>query len=216
MRGPWSRPSRAPLLFGLITLSACRYSTPVPPSPGGDPGRQDKNRIIDYAQKLPYRTRLGAAARQLLPEEKVIVQIEPQLASFKLSRGELDEGRVVARFHKARGGSVRRFGLGEADTVSYWLVYRKGDQYYGRFVSQSVDTTYRIEVTHHSEPDAGLEHNLPWAQAIAQFQYREEGFEEHEGRDKRRGDMTPMRDLAVAGGTTGWVTCSPYDCCRTQ
>jgi hypothetical protein len=210
------RPSRVPLLFSLLTLSGCGYTVPLPPSPGGDPGRQDKNRIIEYASRLPYRSRLGAASRQLLPEEQVVVQIEPQLASYRLSRGELDQGRVVARFHKARGGSVRRFGLGEADTVSYWLVYRKGDAYYGRFISQSVDTTYRIEVTHHTEPDKGLERNLPWAQAIAQFQYREEGFEEHEGQGKGGSGMTLMRAAASAGGTTGWVTCSPYDCCRTQ
>lgn len=216
MRRPWTRSSCVLLLPALLALSACVYAPPLPPSPGRDPGSQDRQRVIAYAEKLPYRTRLGAAARQLLPEEKVIVQIEPELASFRLGREQLDEGRVVARFHKARGGSVRRFGLGESDTVSYWLVYRKGDAYVGRFVSQSVDTTYRIEVSHHSEAESGLSRNQPWVQAIAQFQYREEGFMEHEGRGKGGDDPNRLINLAAGGGTIGWVTCSPYDCCRTQ
>ncbi len=216
MRRLRTRPSCVSLLPGLLALSACAYAPPLPPSPGRDPGAQNRQRVIEYAQNLPYRTRLGAAARQLLPEEQVVVQIEPELASYRLGRQELDEGRVVARFHKSRGGSVRRFGLGEADTVSYWLVYRKGDAYFGRFVSQSVDTTYRIEVSHHREAERGLSRNQPWVQAIAQFQYREDGYEEHEGHAKGASEGPQLLNIAAAGRTIGWVTCSPYDCCRTQ
>jgi hypothetical protein len=175
-------------------------------------------RVLEFARKLPYRTRLGAAAQQILTADNqapdangVVVRLEPELNSFLLTQKQLDDGSIVGRFRKLSGGAIRRFALGSEDRESFWIVYRQGERYVGRFISASMDTSYTIVFDHHLEPEEGLNQNLPWAQAIAQFEYLTTG----PGPDqKRRGDGA--LPLLVEGGGTAWVSCTANGCCRVN
>jgi hypothetical protein len=215
--------TRRVLICGGVALlgSACHPGPSGPPTPRlpGLPSLE-KSKLLAYARNVvPYRTRLGAAARQILAADtptagprEVIVKLDPELNSFRLTQRELDAGAVVARFHKESRGAIRRFALGESDAESFWVVFRKGNGYMGRFVSASMDTTYTIHVEVHKDPEEGLKDNLPWAQAIAQFEYLGSTL----GAEPRgRGDGVAL--FAVeAGGGTGWVSCMALGCCRTN
>jgi hypothetical protein len=126
-----------------------------------------------YAQNQQFWSRLGAADRALI-DDKVDVIIEPEANSYKLTRQELAAGRIVARFHKSGGGEVRRLGLTEKDTVSYWTVSQQNGVYIGRFVSESFDTSYAIDIDWHDSTAKAItasEPNLAWTQSIAQWRF---------------------------------------------
>lgn len=166
----------------------------------------DHKQLLTYGQGLQFWSRLGAADRQLI-DQKVFVTIEPEVGSYKLTQQELASGRIVAQFRKAPGGEVRRFGLLDADTLSYWGVSQQDGRYYGRFTSESFDTSYAIEIDwHDSTSKAGPsgEPNLPWGQSIGQWRF-----------DPITGGGTPYSLLEDTGGS-GWATCTPWGCCRTH
>jgi hypothetical protein len=180
-----------------------------------------KGDVIAQGLKEKYRTRLGAAARQILAADKgstsegvLVVQIEPDTGSYSLTREQLDAGTIVGRFKKYSAGSLRRFGLGAKDNESYWYVFRSGADYLGRFVSESMDTTYIIQVEEHMKAEAGLEEIIPWKQAIAQFEYLGPL-----GGDLRKGhgDAEPAA-LAImeGGGSSVWISCMALGCCKVQ
>lgn len=211
--------TRRVLMCGCVALlgSSCHSGGPAGPPTPRLPGlpKLEKSKVLSYAKTaVPYRTRLGAAARQILTgdeEHDVIIKLDPELNSYRLTQKELDEGAVVGRFHKESPGALRRFALAESDSESYWVVYRKGDDYMGRFVSNSMDTTYQIHVEVHKEAEGGLKDNLPWAQAIAQFEY----LGTTNVRSKGKGDGVELFSLEGGGGT-GWVSCMALGCCRTN
>ena len=202
------------VLTATLALSACAYPPATAPIPGGSPpATTDRGTLFGYGQALEFRTRLGAADVQYV-DESILAAIEPQVGSYKISRADLAEGRIVARFRKAASGSLRRFALLAGDTVSYWLVYQQGDDYYGRFISASFDTTYQIAVDWHTD-DASemLAHNLEWEQAIAQWRVAAPWIT---GGPARRGGVNSAVVPVVARGTVGWVTCTAYGCCKTD
>lgn len=212
---------RRAMEWGCIALLAagCHgpYGSPSPRLPGLP--RAEVPGVLKYGASLPYRTRLGASARQILAADtpavgprEVIVKLEPELNSWRLTEGQLAEGSVIARFHKESDGALRRFGLAESDTESFWIVYRKGDAYMGRFVSASMDTTYAIRFETHDSAEKGMKENLPWAQAIAQFEYLGTTVERN---SKQRGDGFPTFSIEGGGGTA-WVSCTILGCCRSQ
>jgi hypothetical protein len=206
----------------LVTLAGgggCSgYPPPTPALPGRTPADQaDRKLLLRYGQELEYRTRLGAADLQYV-DDGVLVAIEPQVGAAKISEAELEDGRIVARFHKGSGGSLPRFALTTEDTVSYWLVYRKNGQYYGRFFSAGSDTTYRITVDWHDGRPGGhegedemLRHNLGWKQAIAQWRI---GAPYIQGGPARKGGVNAVPVVAKLGAA--WVTCSAFGCCKTD
>jgi hypothetical protein len=208
------------LVLGSAALlgSGCHGGGPSGPPTPRLPGLPtlEKGKLLAYARStVPYRTRLGAAARQILTgdgESAVIVKLDPELNNYRLSQKELDEGAVVGRFHKESAGAIRRFALAESDAESYWVVYKKGNDYMGRFVSASMDTSYMIHVEVHKEAEAGFKDNLPWAQAIAQFEYLGTGSAVT---PRGKGDGLALFSLAEGGGT-GWVSCMALGCCRTN
>lgn len=197
--------------------SACHGGGPSGPPTPRLPGLPtlEKGKLLTYASTtVPYRTRLGAAARQILTgdsDEDVIIKLDPELNNYRLTEKELDAGAVVGQFHKESRGAIRRFALAESDTESYWVVYKKGDDYLGRFVSASMDTTYKIHVEVHKEAEAKFKDNLPWAQAIAQFEY----LGTTSIRRKGQGDTREVLSLEGGGGTA-WVSCMPLGCCRVN
>jgi hypothetical protein len=165
----------------------------------------DQQQLLAYAQNQQFWTRLGAADRAII-DDNVDVIIEPEANNFKLTRQELSAGRIVARFIKTSGGEVRRLGLLDKDTVSYWTVSQQGNDYVGRFVSASFDTSYAIAIDWHDSTSKGLvpsEPNLPWTMSIAQWRF-----------DIPAGGGTPFALVADKG--TGWATCTAWGCCRTH
>jgi hypothetical protein len=166
---------------------------------------------------MEYRSRLGAADLQYI-DDGVLTAIEPQVGASKISEQELKDGRIVARFHKETGGSLPRYGLTSKDTVSYWLVYERDGQFYGRFFSDFADTTYRISVDWHDGRPGGhdgedekLRENLGWQQAIAQWRIAAPYIQ---GGPVRKGGVNAVPVLAQAG--SAWVTCSQFGCCKTD
>lgn len=165
----------------------------------------DQKQLLSYAQNQQFWSRLGAADRAVI-DGKVDVVIEPESNAYKLTRQELAAGRIVAKFHKLGGGEVRRLGLTEKDTVSYWTVSQQNGEYIGRFVSESFDTNYAIEIEWHdstAKAPMASEPNLAWTQSIAQWRF-----------DVLPGGGTPYPLLADQG--TGWATCTAWGCCRTH
>jgi hypothetical protein len=198
-----NRVARGVAALGL--LSAC--SSQPTSTAGGQASAApvDQRQLLTYAQSQKFWIRLGAADRALI-DDKVNVIIEPEANSYKLTREELDAGRIVARFHKDAGGEVRRLGLTEKDTVSYWTVSQQNGEYIGRFVSESFDTSYAIQIDWHDSTAKALiasEPNLPWTQAIAQWRF-----------NVPAAGGTPFPLLAESG--TGWATCTAWGCCRTN
>lgn len=205
--------------FGLVLgCGPTRQSRPSP-SPQVQPPAKDD--IIKRGSKQKFRTRLGAAAQQILAPDKgstsepvVVVQINPDTGSYSLTQEQLDAGAVIGRFEKRSSGALRRFGLGLKDTESYWYVFRDKDgAYKGRFVSQSMDTTYTIVVEIHTEPEEGFGEVIPWKQSVAQFAYLGPL-----GGDLRkpRGDAMPLGLAEEGGGGTVWMSCTPLGCCKVQ
>ena len=198
-----NRVARVVVAIGLMSACTCQPSA----TPGGRlaAAPADQQQLLTYAQNQQFWGRLGAADRALI-DEKVNIIIEPEANGYKLTRQELAAGRIVARFHKSPGGEVRRLGLTEKDTVSYWTVSQQNGAYIGRFVSESFDTSYAIEIEWHDSTAKALtasEPNLPWTQSIAQWRF-----------DVPAGGGTPFPLLAESG--TGWATCTAWGCCRTH
>ena len=198
-----NRVARVVVAIGL--MSAC--SNQPTATSGGQvaPAPADQRQLLTYAQSQQFWSRLGAADRALI-DDKVDVIIEPEANSYKLTRQELAAGRIVARFLKSGGGEVRRLGLTEKDTVSFWTVSQQNGVYIGRFVSESFDTSYAIDIDWHdstAKAATAMEPNLAWTQSIAQWRF-----------DVLPGGGTPFALLADKG--TGWATCTAWGCCRTH
>lgn len=193
-----------PVVAVLGLLSAC--SQPTATSRGQVAAAPaDQRQLLSYAQNQQFWSRLGAADRALI-DDSVDIIIEPEANSYKLTRQELAAGRIVAKFHKSGAGEVRRLGLTEKDTVSYWTVSQQNGVYVGRFVSESFDTSYAIEIDWHDSTAKAItasEPNLAWTQSIAQWRF-----------DVLPGGGTPFPLLADKG--TGWATCTAWGCCRTH
>jgi len=205
---------------GLALAFGCGRTQPGRPSPDQMQAAGNRAEILQRAIGGKYRSRLGAAARQILAadpgstkEAVVVVQLEPDSGSYRLSPRELDAGAVVGRFRKHSPGALRRFGLSVKDTLSYWYVSRDPEgQYLGRFVSDNMDTTYVITVEMHDQAEEGMEQVLPWRQAIAQFEYLGPlGAEKLKG----KGDAGWL-PAAEGGGGSAWVTCTLQGCCKVQ
>ncbi len=218
LRGHRSLYPNAVLLAGLLGAGGCGYPPPTPPLPDrARAATADRQTLLRYGGALEFRSRLGAADVQYL-DDGVLAGIEPQVGAYKISEEALAEGRIVARFRKGSGGSLPRFALLTQDTVSYWLVYRKDGEYYGRFISESSDTTYRISVDWHDGRPGGhlgedeqLSHNLSWKQSIAQWRLAAPYIQSGPAR-KGGQNSVPV----VAGSHTGWVTCTLFGCCKTD
>lgn len=204
---------------GFALALGCGSTPPGHPTPTHYGNPPSKEEISKRGQDQKFRTRLGAAARQILAADKgstsepvVVVQIDPDTGSYNLTAEQLDAGAVVGRFRKYSSGSLRRFGLGVKDTESYWYVYRDTEGYKGRFVSETMDTTYKIEVETHNDPkEEGLGEVIPWKQSIAQFEYLGPL-----GGDlrKSRGDGMASALVMEGGGGTVWMSCMPLGCCK--
>ncbi len=203
MRPVWAN-RVARIVAALGVISACS-NQPTATSGGRAAAPADQQQLLAYAQNQQFWTRLGAADRAII-DDSVDVIIEPEASNFKLTRQELAAGRIVARFIKTGGGEVRRLGLLDKDTVSYWTVSQQGNDYVGRFVSASFDTSYAITIDWHDSTSKGLapsEPNLPWTMSIAQWRF-----------DPETGGGTPFPLVASKG--TGWATCTAWGCCRTH
>lgn len=207
---------------GLTLFLGCGGSHPghPGPKPGGPP---TKDEVIKLGDSRDYRTRLGASARQILAPDQgstgralIVIQIDPDTASYALTPDQIAAGAVIGRFSKMSAGAIRRFGLGVKDTASYWYVFKdtKG-QFMGRFVSESMDTTYRIDFEIHDKPEPGMEKQVEWKQAIAQFEYRGP-LEAPSSERKPRGDGPSLAFLEEGAGGSVWVTCSKLGCCTVN
>lgn len=210
----------------LVLAFGCGQPQPGRPVPGRlMAAAASRGDIMQRGLGSRFRSRLGAAARQILASDSgsggppaVVVQIDPDTGSYSLSQSELDAGAVVARFRKFSPGAIRRFGLGMKDTLSYWSVSRapNGD-YIGRFTSDGMDTSYVITVEVHEEAEEGFEKVIPWRQAIAQFEYLGPVGGDLRTPRRPRGDAA-LDLLAVeeGGGGSVWVTCMALGCCKVQ
>src|SRR5262245_44497678 len=122
----------ASVVAALGLVSACNVQ-PTPTSRGQVAAAPaDQKQLLSYAQNQQFLSRLGAADRAVI-DDKVDVVIEPEANSYKLTRQELAAGRIVAKFHKLGPGEVRRLGLTDKDTVSYWTVWQQSGAEMRRF-----------------------------------------------------------------------------------
>src|SRR4029078_3419476 len=128
----------------IVVMSACTNQPTATSGGQVAPAPADQRQLLTYAQSQQFWSRLGAADRAVI-DDKVYAIIEPEASSYKLTRQELAAGRIVARFLKSGGGEVRRLGLTEKDTVSYWTVSQQNGVYGGRFVSESFETRHSSE-----------------------------------------------------------------------
>ena len=202
---PLSHSARPALLILVVLTAGCGVQPTTSTTGQVSAAPADKQQLIAYGESRQYWTRFGAADRQLI-DGKILATAEPEVNSFKLTKEELASGRIIGRFHKAPGGELRRFGLLDADTLSYWTVSMEDGRYMGRFVSESFDTTYAITVDWHDVPIKGApasEPNLPWGQSIAQWRFT-----------IPPGGGTPF--ALVEGSGSAWMTCSAFGCCRTN
>jgi hypothetical protein len=195
----------APVIVALVLLNACGRQPTTTAGVQVAAAPADQRQLLTYAQNQHFWSRLGAADRGVI-DGKVDVVIEPEANSYKLTRQELAAGRIVAKFHKLGDGEVRRLGLTEKDTLSYWTVSQQNGEYIGRFVSESFDTSYAIEIEWHDSTAKAItasEPNLAWTQSIAQWRF-----------EVLPGGGTPFPLLETSG--TGWATCTAWGCCRTH
>lgn len=206
-------------LVGLTLSLGCGRSQPGSPGPTHG-GPLSKQQIQKLGDSRTFRTRLGASARQILSPDRgstsrevIVIQVNPDTASYALTPEQISAGAVIGHFQKLSGGSLRRFGLGEKDTSSYWYVYQdKSGQYMGRFVSESMDTTYRIDYEVHEKPEDGMSQIIEWKQAISQFEYL--GPLNSPSNDRKgKGDAFPMLPLEEGAGGSVWITCGKQGCC---
>lgn len=202
---------------GLALLLSCGRSHPGNPGPSGPLTKEQVQKLGD---SRTYRTRLGASARQLLAADPgstsrkvIVVQINPDTGSYALTPEQIASGAIIGHFQKLSGGSIRRFGLGAKDTASYWYVFQdKSGDFMGRFVSESMDTTYKIQFELHSKPESGMGQLLEWKQAIAQFEYLGP-LDAPSSERKPRGDGAPAAVAEEGGGGAVWISCSKLGCC---
>ncbi len=206
-------------LAGLTLSLGCGGARPGRPEPHpGSPLTKDDLRKLGDSR--PFRTRLGAAARQILAPDPgstkravIVIEINPDTASYALTPQQIAAGAVIGRFQKLSSGSLRRFGLGPKDTASYWYVYQdKTGAFMGRFVSESMDTTYRINYEEHWKAERGLSAVVEWKQAISQFEYLGP-LDAPTSERKPKGDAVPLLPAEEGGGGSVWITCGKQGCC---
>ena len=190
-----------PLLrLGLTACGGRPLPQPIPVPPTRLPeGRQH---LIDVGRGQQYDANPGASDRTKWAEG-IEVTVEPQDGAYRLSVGELGQGRVVAKFINHSDQVVKELAL-PAGGSSFWVVYRDRGAWYSAFIADSkeqgldrlaVPTMYHVPTR-------------DWQQSIAQWQL-----------PGVIGDKVPGgggAPLLLAAGGTPWVTCSSAGCCKPE
>jgi hypothetical protein len=128
------------------------------------------DRIQKYAADLRFDPVLGAADELLVDFERSRVgteraqkvRIEPERESYRLSRPELAQGRIIARLWSEV--EVPKLGLGPRWT--WWWVDSSGGRWRSVFIAESEKPAYRIALQNRFEL---MEPHYSWRQAIARF-----------------------------------------------
>ncbi len=190
-------------VLGLLGLAACGAGRPLPQPVPVPPDKlpEGRLRLLDVGRGQQYDANPGASDRTVW-QEGIEVTVEPQDGAYRLTIGELGQGRVVAKFINHSDQTVKPLAL-PARGTSYWVVYRVAGTWYSAFIADAKDQGLdRVGIpTMYHEPTRA------WRQSIAQWQL-----------PGVIGDMVPGGGVRLlsAGGTTPWVTCSSAGCCKPE
>lgn len=203
-RRRWRQPFRGSVqVLALLGLVACGSGRPVPQPIPVPPGKlpEGRERLIEVGRGQQYDPNPGASDRTRFTDD-IEITVEPQDGAYRLTVGELSQGRVVARFINHSDRVVKELAL-PARGASFWVVYRERGAWYSAFIADAPDQGLdRLAVpTLYHEPTRN------WRQSIAQWQLP--GVVD---------DLIPGGGgvaLHAAGGTP-WVTCSSAGCCKPE
>ncbi len=200
-----SRWQKATLVWGSASLMlACQTGgagrpvpTPLPVPVERLP--EAREQLRELGRKQPYDANPGASDRAIL-EEGAEVTIEPQDGAFRLSRAQLGEGRIVARFVNNSDKPVKRYAL-PARGTSYWVVYQVKGEWLSAIIADSRDREldrFNIRTRLHQPTRS-------WLQSISQWQLA--GVL---GNGAPGGGPFPT---IAAGKISSWTTCERFGCC---
>lgn len=182
--------------MALLVVAACyREVAPEPPSFSQPIDQAPRDRVLEYARRVPYLEISGDSQRLMLgncPNDcryGPLAHIDPASRSYEFNETALRAGRVLARVINVDTIAYPKLNLGPRDTVYWWVDGARG-------ALRSVLVSSRPEAPPlvlgfrreaHPEQRKGFE----WRQAQGRFYWR---------------DADEML----------WVACAWAECCRTD
>lgn len=169
---------------------------PIPVPRTGD-NLPSPESVLDIGRRQSYDPNPGASDRAVV-EDDIEVTIEPQEGTYRQSEERLALGSVVAELQNHSQKPLRKYALAPGGR-SYWVVYKKKDQWLSAFIAESPNRDLdRFDVPTVIHPPTRA-----WRQSIAQWQLR--GILER----SRPGGADLMAEEVLP-----WTTCLAKGCCK--